>query len=79
MRSTVSKWGNSLALRLPHALAEDLELVEGTEVVLKAADGKLVATLAKPKFTLDELLSGVTDETRRGEIDWGPAQGKEIW
>ena len=38
----VSKWGNSLAVRLPKALVEELGLKEGDEVKLaKAKGGKI--------------------------------------
>ncbi len=38
----VSKWGNSLAVRLPAKLVEELGLKEGDEVdVRRAADGAL--------------------------------------
>jgi antitoxin MazE len=33
----VSKWGNSLAIRLPAAVVEALELREGDDVILHAA------------------------------------------
>ena len=33
----VSKWGNSLAIRLPAAVAEALELKEGDEVEVRVA------------------------------------------
>lgn len=41
----VSKWGNSLAVRLPAALAEDLSLKDGDQVTL-TLDGKGGLTLA---------------------------------
>jgi antitoxin MazE len=31
------------------------------------------------KFTLEELLAGVTPENVHHEVDWGRAQGKEAW
>lgn len=34
----VSKWGNSLAIRLPAAVVEALELKEGDEVEIRVAD-----------------------------------------
>ena len=34
----ISRWGNSLAVRLPGALVEALELKEGDEVQLHVAD-----------------------------------------
>jgi antitoxin MazE len=33
----VSKWGNSLAVRLPTAVTEALELKEGSEIVIRVA------------------------------------------
>lgn len=39
----VSKWGNSLAVRLPKALVEQLGLKEGDELVVVASEaGKLI-------------------------------------
>lgn len=38
----VSKWGNSLAVRLPRKLVEDLGLKEGDEINVVAASGKTV-------------------------------------
>lgn len=39
----VSKWGNSLAIRIPAAVVEALNLKEGDNVTLRAAnDGSLV-------------------------------------
>lgn len=34
----VAKWGNSLAIRIPAALAADLNLKEGDEIDLRAID-----------------------------------------
>ena len=34
----VSKWGNSLAVRLPKQLVEKLNLKEGDDIALEAAD-----------------------------------------
>jgi antitoxin MazE len=39
----VSKWGNSLAVRLPKKLVEDMGLVEGDEVDVKAIDAQTLA------------------------------------
>ena len=33
----VAKWGNSLAVRLPAALTDTLELVEGDEIMIRIA------------------------------------------
>lgn len=39
----VSKWGNSLAVRLPKALVEELGLKEGDELTMVAARNSTIA------------------------------------
>ncbi len=39
----VSKWGNSLAVRLPKALVEEMGIVEGDDVDIKALDERTLA------------------------------------
>ncbi len=80
-QTKVSQWGNSLAIRLPQALVNELSIERGADVELEIAnDGFKVKIPSLPrKFTLDELLAGVTPENLHGETDWGNAQGKEAW
>lgn len=44
----VAKWGNSLAVRLPAAVVEVLELEEGDEVEIHVADRHELAVARKP-------------------------------
>ena len=37
----VSKWGNSLAIRLPSAVVDALGLKEGDEIVIRIAGGRV--------------------------------------
>ncbi len=78
MRSNVSKWGNSLALRLPARMAEDAGLEEGSAVDISIEAESLVVRPARPKYRLDELLAEFRSEHRHGETDWGAPAGKEI-
>ena len=50
----VAKWGNSLAVRLPAAVVEALELKEGDEIEIYVADARSFAVARKPGR--DELL-----------------------
>ena len=43
----VSKWGNSLAIRLPAAVVEVLELKEGDEIEIAVADSRRFNVLRK--------------------------------
>jgi antitoxin MazE len=44
----VSKWGNSLAIRLPAAVVELLELKEGDEIEITIADRRRFDVSRKP-------------------------------
>lgn len=43
MRTTIRRWGNSLALRVPREVAADAGMGEGTVVELIAEEGRIVA------------------------------------
>ncbi len=53
----VAKWGNSLAVRLPAAVVEALELSEGDEIEIRAEDGRTLVVNRKPD--IEELLARV--------------------
>lgn len=76
----VKKWGNSLAIRIPQAVIQDLGLSSDSQLQL-TSNGKSMTL--KPKATkkldLEELLEGVTPENVHPEVDWGAPVGKEIW
>jgi antitoxin MazE len=80
MRTRVQKWGNSLALRIPKAIATKVGLQNGSPVEISLADGKLVVThVAKPKTNLRQLLAQVTEQNLHHGVDSGAATGTEAW
>ena len=78
MQSHITKWGNSLALRLPKHLASDARLREGTVVDLRVEGDALVVRASRPKYKLSDLLGGHRAQ-KEGEVDWGKAEGEEVW
>jgi antitoxin MazE len=77
--STVQKWGNSLAVRIPANLANQVELQEGSEVEVLAEDGAImVIPKAKRTYQLDELLKNCKPSQLHGETDWGSDVGREV-
>lgn len=79
MQTKVQKWGNSLAIRIPHAMAVELGLARETPVELAVEDGRLVASPdGVPVYSLAELLKGYAPGDRDEETDWGPAVGLEL-
>ena len=80
MRTRIQKWGNSLAVRIPKSYAVEARLEQDLPVELSMENGKLVMQpVTMPEFTLEELLSQMTEENLHGEAEVGPAAGKEVW
>jgi antitoxin MazE len=75
---------NSLAVRIPKAVADALNVSDGRRAEIWVENGALVLRpllkpTRKPRYTLDELLSGMTKENVPQEVDWGPPRGNEAW
>ena len=80
MEARIGKWGNSLALRIPQALAARVGLTFNSTVELIPRGGELVISAVKPPGSeLDVLLAGVTESNLHGEVDTGPPVGGEAW
>jgi len=78
------RWGNSLAVRIPKAVADALNVSNGKRAELIVENGALVLRpihkpRRKPRYTLDELLSGMTRDDVPQEVDWGSPRGNEAW
>jgi antitoxin MazE len=78
------KWGNSLAVRIPKAFADAINARDGKRVELTIKNGALVLRpLAKPRrkprYSLDQLLAGMTRDNVPQEVAWGPPRGNEVW
>jgi antitoxin MazE len=80
MKTTVQKWGNSYAVRIPKSFIKEVGLEYRTDVELTLEDGKLVIQPAREEtITLDELLAGVTKKNLHTAEDTGASVGIEAW
>jgi antitoxin MazE len=78
--TVVSKWGNSLAVRIPLAIARQASLSEGDCVALALDDaGGIVLRPTRRRYELSELVARITPRNRHRETDWGQPQGEESW
>jgi antitoxin MazE len=77
MQVQISKWGNSLGLRLPRALAQQIGVREGQKVNIVADGARLVVEPVSPRFSLRDLLVNMTPESMREAFDWGEDEGRE--
>ena len=80
MNSSIGQWGNSLAVRLPKHISQSLNLKVNDRLSITEVDGKIILEPIQEleELSLDFLLSQIT-ESPEPEIDWGKAEGEEIW
>jgi antitoxin MazE len=79
MRAKAQKWGNSLAVRIPKAIADQVGVVEEDELEIEAEAGVIRLRRARRDPSLEELLQGVSAENLHDETDFGRAEGRESW
>jgi antitoxin MazE len=80
IETTVSKWGNSLAVRIPRSLAKDAQLAEGDSVAMDLdAKGRIVLSSPRKIYRLSDLVARISPKNLHRETDWGKPEGKEIW
>lgn len=79
MKARVSKWGNSLAIRLPKAVVASLEVREGEPVDLVIEGDTLMIRARRPHYTLEELVAAMHPEDEPEILDdvHAPPQGDE--
>ena len=73
----VRKWGSSLAVRIPKAIAKQWGLSEGSAIEMASQGDRVV--MRKRPYDLADLLSRITDDNLHPEHDTGEPQGNEQW
>jgi antitoxin MazE len=80
VKIAVQSWGNSLAICIPRAFAQEIRLGKGTEVDLQLKEGTLVISRERKKRCgLSDLLAKVRKTKKHAEADWGRSVGREAW
>ena len=79
-KAKIKKWGNSLAVRIPQRLVEELGLSDDSDVEVRS-NGKTITLrpIGPGELTLESLLEGLTPENVPGEYHWGSDVGAERW
>ena len=80
-RQSILKWGNSLAFRLPAAIARQLEVREGSAVTYRVHGKRLIiepAAEALPEFT-QKTLRREALKAKSSPANWGAPKGREVW
>lgn len=80
MITRIGKWGNSLGLRIPRALAEDAEVGEGSAVDVSVYRGALVIRpVGRQEYRLEDLLAEVKPSNLHEEVQVSGPVGREVW
>ena len=76
----IAKWGHSLAVRIPRATVREAGLSEGDRLSIHLAeDGVIVLRPSRRRYSLDQLVKGITRKNRHPETNWGAPRGNESW
>ena len=88
MEIKLSKWGNSLGIRLPKRVLDDLSIIEGDTLSIEIKNNQII--MKKNKY--DEFIIKDYAESYYGksfkslqnvisekELDWGKSKGEETW
>ncbi len=81
MRGVIQKWGNSLGVRLPKKLAQEVGINNKSGVDISVDDGKILIEpkQTRKKYKLKNLLSNISSKNLHKETDFGDIEGREIW
>lgn len=78
--STISKWGNSLAVRIPLAIARQASIGEGDAVTIAIDRSRgIVLQPVRKKYKLSDLVAQISPDNLHQETEWGDPQGSEAW
>ncbi len=76
----VSKWGNSLAIRLPKAAVASLQVRAGEAVDLAIKGGTVIIRAGRLRYTIEELVAAMRPEDEPEPLDdaTAPPAGGEL-
>jgi len=79
MVAKAQKWGNSLAVRLPKAMAEECGIEADSPIeIVREENSIIIRPVSRKEMSLESLLSRVTEDNIHSEVPTGKPAGKEI-
>ncbi len=78
MRTVLRRWGDSLGVRLPKRLTKDAGFRAGDMVNVGLQGGAVVIRRARPMYSLEQLIEGMTQGSAPAEFDSSGPMGREI-
>ena len=78
VRSTIGKWGNSAAVRIPASVLAQANLNLQQPVKITVSDGAIVIQAQQNQYDLKTLLADITEHNTHTETHFGVPVGKEL-
>ena len=78
MRTVLRRWGDGLGVRLPKRLTEDAGFRAGDVVDVGLQEGAVVIRRSHPRYSLEQLIEGMSQGSTHVEFDFGGPMGREI-
>jgi len=83
MKTKAQKWGNSLAVRIPRNVVQEIGLKPQDALTIEVQKGRIVLVPTEktgkiPHYRLEELVKKITPKNRYQEVDFGPPVGREV-
>jgi len=76
---TVQKWGNSLGIRVPKAVADQVRLRKGSQIEFDTSGGLLtIRPKRRRRYTLAGLLGASKSRSAHRDLDRDKPVGREI-
>lgn len=80
METKITKWGNSLGVRVPKEMAEKAGFTQNQRVIIHALKkGISIEPVKEESLSLNDLIGRITKDNLHKEFDWGNFKGKEVW
>jgi antitoxin MazE len=81
MPTTITRWGNSSAVRIPRHILSQAKLEEGVDVeIFSTKEGEIVLRAVRKRKSIQELFADYDGNFfQTEEIDWGNPRGNEVW
>ena len=77
----IQKWGDDLGISIPMVIARELSLREGLYINMHGNGNKIIIepVTQDHSYSLEDMLSQITESNIHPAIDTGMPVGKEIW
>ncbi|MDX1950405.1 MAG: AbrB/MazE/SpoVT family DNA-binding domain-containing protein [Rickettsiales bacterium] len=78
MQVQFSKWGNSLGLRIPKHIADEVKATDGAVANIEIIKGNIIISPKNNSYNLDDLLSKISKKNIHNHIEEN-FLGKEVF